>query len=125
VIPVPTFCVHVAEPEDAVTGAVDVANADTTTALVAETVTAVPVSTVTTNSTTSSESTELSVGTGIVIGVAADVPAVCAVHVGLATVPVFFLTEVTTIGAALAGVANVPNATAATIARAIFLNEFI
>ncbi len=53
------------------------------------------------------------------------VPAVCAVHVGLATVPVFFLTEVTTIGAALAGVASVPIATAATIARAIFLNDFI
>jgi hypothetical protein len=124
-VPVPTFCVHVAEPEDAVTGAVDVANAGTTTALVAETVTAVPVSTVTTNSTTSSESTELSVGTGIVIGLVAAVPAVCAVHVGDATVPVFFFTEVTTIGAALAGVASVPIAMAATIARAIFLNDFI
>ncbi len=90
------------EPEDAVTGAVEVANAGTTTAFVAETVTAVPVSTVSTNSTTSSESTELSVGTGIVIGLVADVPAVCAVHVGDATVPVFFFTEVTTIGAASA-----------------------
>ncbi|MGV2433156.1 MAG UNVERIFIED_CONTAM: hypothetical protein LVQ98_07850 [Rickettsiaceae bacterium] len=107
------------------TGAVDVANAGTTVAFVAVTVTAVPVSTVTTNSTTSSESTELSVGTGIVIGVAAAVPAVCAVHVGLATVPVFFFTEVTTIGAALAGVASVPKVMAATIPRAIFLNDFI
>ncbi len=61
------------------------------------------------DSTTSSESTELSVGTGIVIGVPAAVPAVCAVHVGDATVPVFFFTEVTTIGAALAGVASVPS----------------
>jgi hypothetical protein len=76
------------------------------------------VSTVTTNSTVSAVSTELSDGTGKVIGVVAAVPRVVVV-------PAFF-TEVICIGAALADVATrVLIVMAATMARAIFLNEFI
>jgi hypothetical protein len=85
--------------------------------LVADTVTAVPVSTVATNLSASVASILLSDGTGNAAGVAIAEFVVFAVP---------FSDTATVITAALAGVATiVPNVMAATTARAIFLNEFI
>jgi hypothetical protein len=105
------------EPADAVTGAADVARAVTIFPLVATAETTVPVSSpVSAILRASAESTELSAGTGSAIAVAADVPAVAGAEPPTVKVVV----------AALAGVAtSVPTVMAATIPRAIFLNEFI
>jgi hypothetical protein len=96
-----------------------VCRADTIVAFVVTTVTTVPVSTVATNLSASVTSILLSDGTGNAAGVAiaeADDLSVFAAPRVTATV----------ITAALAGVATtVPNVMAATMARAIFLNEFI
>jgi hypothetical protein len=105
------------DPEVAPTGAADVCSADTIVAFVATTETFVPASTVATNFSASVESTELSAGTGNEAGVAIDDAVV------FATVSSDTATVIT---AAFAGVATiVPIVMAATMARAIFLNEFI
>jgi hypothetical protein len=117
VVPVPVAIVKDDVPDVAPTGAADVCSADTIVAFVATTETDVPVSTVATNLSASAASTELSAGTGNEAGVAI-------------VDAVVFATEsndtATVITAALAGVATiVPKVMAATMARAIFLNEFI
>jgi len=117
VVPVPVAIVKVEEPEDAPTGAADVCSADTIVAFVATTETTVPVSTVATNFSASAASTELSAGTGNDAGVEIDEAVVLAVPAS---------STATDITAALAGDATiVPKVMAATMASAIFLNEFI
>jgi hypothetical protein len=94
-----------------------VCNADTIVAFVADTVTAVPVSTVATNLSASAASIELSAGTGNAAGVAIAEAVVLGVPAR---------STATVITAALAGVATIVlKVMAATMARAIFLNEFI
>jgi hypothetical protein len=109
--------VRLEEPDADVTGAADVCSADTIVAFVATTETTVPVSTVATNLSASAASTVLSAGTGNAAGVA------------IAELVVFAVPSrdtATVITAALAGVATiVPKVMAATMASAIFLNEFI
>ncbi len=94
-------------------------SADTIVAFVATTETTVPVSTVATNFSASATSIVLSAGTGNEAGVAIaeadDLSVLLAPRV-----------TATVITAAFAGVATiVPRVMAATMARAIFLNEFI
>jgi hypothetical protein len=117
--PVPVAIVKDDDPDVAPTGAASECRADTIVAFVVTTVTTVPVSTVATNLSASVTSILLSDGTGNAAGVAiaeADDLSVFAAPRVTATV----------ITAALAGVATtVPNVMAATMARAIFLNEFI
>jgi hypothetical protein len=118
VVPVPVAIVAEADPADAVTGAAAVAVARMIEAFVAVTVTAVPVSTVAIKRKASVASTELSDGTGSATAAVLDKPLFAGAEplTAIATV----------IGAALAGVATiVPKVMAATIPRAIFLNEFI
>jgi hypothetical protein len=114
---VPVAIVKDEDPDDADTGAADVCNAETIVALVADTETGVPVSTVATNLSASAASTVLSAGTGNAAGVAiADAVVLAVPSRDTATV----------ITAALAGAtAIVAVVMAATTARAIFLNEFI
>jgi hypothetical protein len=105
------------DPEVAPTGAAVVCSADTIVAFVATAETLVPTSTVAMNFSASAASTVLSAGTGNEAGVAI-------------VDAVVFATEstdtATVITAALAGVATiVPKVMAATMASAIFLNEFI
>jgi hypothetical protein len=105
------------DPDVAPTGAAVVCSADTIVAFVATTETLVPTSTVAINFSASAASTELSAGTGNDAGVA------IAEFVVFATVSSDTATVIT---AALAGVATiVPKVMAATMASAIFLNEFI
>jgi hypothetical protein len=94
-----------------------VCSAETIVAFVAVTRTDVPVSTVAINFNASAASTVLSAGTGNDAGVAiAELVVFATVSSDTATV----------ITAALAGVATiVPKVMAATMASAIFLNEFI
>jgi hypothetical protein len=114
---VPVAIVKDEDPDDADTGAADVCNAETIVALVADTETFVPVSTVATNFSASAASTVLSAGTGNAAGVA------IADAVVLATPSSDTATDIT---AALAGDATIVAVVmAATTARAIFLNEFI
>jgi len=105
------------EPDADVTGAAVVCSADTIVAFVVTTETTVPVSTVATNLSASAASTVLSAGTGNAAGVEIDEAVVLAVPAS------YTATDIT---AALAGVATiVPIVMAATMASAIFLNEFI
>lgn len=116
-MPVPVAIVKDDDPDVEPTGAAVVCNADTIVAFVDVTVTDVPVSTVAINCSASAASTELSAGTGNAAGVAIAEAVVFAVPLS---------DTATVITAALAGVATiVPNVMAATMARAIFLNEFI
>ena len=113
----PVAIVKDEDPDDAPTGAAVVCNAATIVALVADTRTDVPVSTVATNLSASAASTELSAGTGNAAGVAIAEAVVLAVPSRV---------RATVITAAFAGVATIVlNVMAATTARAIFLNEFI
>jgi hypothetical protein len=94
-----------------------VCSADTIVAFVVVTETDVPVSTVATNLSASAASTVLSAGTGNAAGVAIEEFVVFATESN---------DTATVITAALAGVATiVPKVMAATMASAIFLNEFI
>ncbi len=117
VVPVPVAIVKDDDPDDAPTGAAAVCSADTIVAFVVVTVTFVPVSTVATNLSASAASTVLSAGTGNEAGVAIAEAVVLAVPAR---------STATVITAALAGVATiVPKVMAATMASAIFLNDFI
>jgi hypothetical protein len=79
VVPVPVLIERLAVPEDAVTGAAEVATAGTNVAFVATAVTTVPVSKpVTAIFSTSAKSTLLSAGTGSATGAIAAVPPVAA-----------------------------------------------
>jgi hypothetical protein len=114
---VPVAIVNDEDPEAAVTGAADVCSAETIVAFVAVTETAVPVSTVATKRRASDASTVLSAGTGNDAGVAIAEAVVFAVPAK---------STATVITAALAGVATIVAVVmAATITRAIFLNDFI
>ncbi len=78
-VPVPVPIERLAVPEDAVTGAVEVATAGTKVAFVATAVTTVPVSKpVTAIRSASAKSTLLSAGTGSATGAVAAVPPVAA-----------------------------------------------
>jgi hypothetical protein len=123
---VPVATVKVEEPEDAPTGAADECNAETIVAFVAVATTFVPAVTVASSLTTSVLSIVLSAGTGRTIAVVSAVPAVAgASNAGVDRVD-FHVVATTVMVLALAGVATiVPKVMAATMASAIFLNEFI